>query len=308
MTATTTNANGEAHTATATAQSDQLQPLPPPTTSTALARPRMSEEDFRMALEPASFNDVGKLAGFIAKSGMFKVKSMEDALVRIMTGRALGLPMFASLKGIYSIEGSVGLEARLKVAICNQRPDCEYFYCEERSATKSTWVAKRRGRPNEQRLTFTIEEATAAGLIDRGATPDKQKMNNWNRWPADMCSARASGKLADLVWPEAALGLQTREEIEDERAGAITTTGETMPDVPLAPAHAAPQRDFASEAALLKQRIHDAAGKPKEEKAAIRTAVAKFLEEADPEIANDVRAYYNLTIGTKPAASTGGQP
>lgn len=305
MTATTTNANGEANTATATAQSEQLQPLPPPAASTALARPRMSEEEFRMALEPNTFNDVGKLAGFIAKSGMFKVKSMEDALVRIMTGRALGLPMFASLKGIYSFDGSVGIEAKLKVALCHQRSDCEYFRCTERSMTKATYVAKRRGDP-EMSLTFTIEEAAAAGLLDRGADEKARKADVWQRWRADMLCAKASGKLADIVWPEAALGLPSREDLEDERASTITTTGETMPDLPQAPAHAA-ERDFASEAALLKQRIHDSSGAPKEEKAAIRAAVAKFLAEADPEIANDVRGYYNSTLGAKPAP-TGAQP
>lgn len=310
MTATTTNANGEAPpTATTTAHEPPLPPLPAvtQTQSTALARPRLTEEEFRMALEPTSFKDVGTLAGFIVKSGLFKVKSMEDALVRIMTGRALGLPMFASLKGIYSIDGAVGLEARTKVAICSQRSDCEYFYCEERTATSSTWVAKRRGRPKEQRLTFKIEEAIAAGLLDRGATPEKKNMNNWNRWPADMCSARASGKLADLVWPEAALGLPTREELEDDRDRTVTTTGETVPEAPFAPPQAAPARDFASEADDLKQRIADSSGRPKEEKQALRAAIEKFLREADADSANDVRTFYNMTLGAKPAP-TGAQP
>lgn len=263
----------------------------PPVTSTALARPRAPDDEFRLALEPSSFQQAGTIAGHILKSGMFKVKSLDDALIRIMTGRALGLPMFASLRGIYSVNGAVGLESKLKVALCLQRPDCEYFYCTERSATQSTWVAKRKGRPKEQSLTFTIAEAKMAGLLDYD-TPEKKAAAAWTRFPADMLVARASGKLADLVWPEASYGLPSTDELEDMRA--IDTTGETVAPVVDVP-QAAPARDFSTEADALKQRIVDA--KTPEARKAVRAEIAKFIEVCGEPYATEIGNFYNMTYG-----------
>jgi hypothetical protein len=274
--------------------------------STALAKiGNAGDRSDRMALEPANFGELSKLAMYVVKSGLFKVTSMEDAFVRVMTGRALGLPMFASLKGIYSVGGAVGLESKLKVALCRQRPDCEHFRCLERSATSATWEAKRKGDP-AFKLTFTIEEAKAAGLLDY-ATPEKKAAAAWTRFPADMLMARASGKLADIVFPEASLGLPSKEELEDERA--ILTTGESVPDVE--PTVAPPnviinQRDFDAEAQALKDKI--AAAQGADGRKALRPEIAQFLREADPENAASIKAFYNIACGVKrETAQEGGQ-
>lgn len=256
------------------------------------ARPS-TEDEFRMMLEPQTFLQVGILAGHVVKSGMFRVKSIDDAIIRIMTGRALGLPMFAALKGIFSFDGNSGIESKLKVAICLKRSDCEYFYCEERSAKSCTWVAKRKGRPKEQRLTYTIEEARASGLLTY-ATPEKTAAAAWTRFPADMLVARASGKLADLVWPDASYGLPTREELEDERA--ITTTGETVVE-PTTPPMAVPVRDFEAEADRIKARIVAANAKGPDERKALRAEVIAFLADAPGDIADGVKRFYSMGAG-----------
>ena len=276
-------------------------PFGSPAQSTALAKIGGANADRsdRMALEPANFGELSKLAMYVIKSGLFKVTSMEDAFVRIMTGRALGLPMFASLKGIYSVGGAVGLESKLKVALCRQRPDCEYFRCTERSMTRATYVAKRKGDP-EMSLTFTIEEAKAAGLLDY-ATPEKKAAAAWTRFPADMLMARASGKLADIVFPEASLGLPSKEELEDERA--ILTTGETVPEAPGAPpAVLVQQRDFDAEVVVLQNKIMATTGP--EDRKALRPEIAKFLAEADPENAATIKNLYNMACAGRGGASS----
>lgn len=271
-------------------------PPPEPPTSTALTHVAHAPDAFKMMLEPQTFKEAQAAAAMVHAAQMFKVKSPADAMVRIMTGRALGLPMFASLKGIFSIDGAVGLEAKLKVALCNGRSDCEYFYCEERTPTKSTWVGKRRGRPKEQRLTFTIEEARAAGLLDRGDTPEKQRMNNWNRYPADMLIARASSRLADLLWPEASLGLSSKEELED--AQVIDTVGEPVPE-PMPP-QAAPLRDFAKECEALKQEIKASAPDGRK---ALRAKVETWRAEAGEPWAGEVGECYNAEAAKWRAAA-----
>lgn len=271
-----------------------------PATSQAIVRATPQEtDDFRLALEPTNYADAGKMAALIASVGMFKVKSPADALVRIMTGRALGLPMFASLKGIFSTpDGAVGIESKLKVALCLARPDCDYFRCTERSMTKATYVAKRRGQEPFS-LTFTIEEAEAAGLLDRGDTPEKKKANNWTRWRADMLMARASGRVADIVFPEASLGLPSREDLDDEMVGEVVTTSAASQLSAAPPAQVAPARDWEKESEDLKQTIADAKT-PNDLKAA-RAMVAKFAEEAGEPWGSDLKTAYN-TMTKSPAS------
>lgn len=287
-------------------------PTHPPATSTALAVPQSAApvraDDFRMMLEPTNFDQVRVMAAMVASTGMFRCISPEDGAIRIMAGRALGLPMFASLKGIYSIQGrdpdgnvirSVGIESKLKVALALKMSVCEYLRCTERSATVATYVAKRRGEP-EFKLSFTIQEAKDAGLFDRGDNPEKQKLNNWNRWTADMLMSKASGKIVDIVFPEACLGLDTTEDLYD----AIETTGESVQAqaAPPPPRQAAPMRDFGKEGYAIKEKI--LAAKTADEKKTIRKDVEKFCEEAGDPWASDVKRFYNTTVpkAEKPAA------
>lgn len=287
------------------------EPVPP---SLAIVKsPSPTDDAFRLALEPQNYEACKTMAALVAKAGLFKVRSPEDAVIRIMTGRALGLPMFASLKGIFSTpDGSVGIEAKLKVALAWQRPECEYIRCTERTMTRASYVAKRRGQP-EFPLSFTIEEAKAAGLLDRGDTPDKQKMNNWNRWTADMLMARASGRIVDIVFPEACLGLPSAEELYDDRSnelvGEVVTGGVSekaaTPAQPT-PRQAAPARDFAADALALKQAIADA--KTPVDRKAARAMVAKFVEEAPSELGEEVKRAYNMLIGAAPQAQPASAP
>lgn len=256
----------------------------PETTSRALARSAptamapapFDAEAFRMQLEPAGYDQAGKLAASVFAAKMFKTRDVNDALVRIMTGRALGLPAFASLSGLFSFDGTVGIYAKVKVALARRRPECEYIRCTERSATKATYVAKRRGE-DAFSLTFTIEEAKTAGLLAK---------DNWKNWPADMCMARASSKIVDIVFPEACLGLPSIEEVQDR---TIDTTGDTVYEPP---PQAAPPRDFAAEAQALQDEIASCA--TPETRKSVRGKVAKFLEDAPDLVGASVKEFYNF--------------
>ena len=276
--------------------------------STALAM-QGSDDAFWLALEPRNFQECLVVAKMVFDAKMFRVKSAEDAMLRIMTGRALHLPMFAALKGLYSVEAKdgsgsqIGIEAKLKVAMCLRRSDCEYLEFIERTAEKATWVAKRRGRP-EKTLTFTYQEAIEAGLVDRGEDESKKKMNNWNRFKADMLTARCSGRLADLIWPEASLGLESKEDLDD---GVIDVPGETVSEtVRPMPVQAAPVRDFAAEAGVLKQRI-DKVQTPEELKA-LRADFAVFKKEAPGAISDEVQEHYAKVHGGKAKGQAAQQP
>jgi 5'-3' exonuclease len=170
--------------------------------------------EWNKQLEPRSMSEAGQLAKWVHESRQFSAYGTPQAvLATVLAGRELGLQAMASLRSIHIVEGKPTLSADLIRALAMQHPDCRYFRCTERVTTpgeeRATFVTKRGDDP-EMSLTYTIEEAKAAGLIRNGS--------GWVKNPADMCVARASAKLARLVYPEATFGLYLREELEEGRA------------------------------------------------------------------------------------------
>lgn len=286
MSATTTPVNGE---------NVKMEDYAAPTTAIVRAQGG-SDDAFRFALEPSGFKEAQSVAQIIAQTGMCGVKSPQEALVRLMTGRTLGIPSFVALQHVYDVEGRPSLSAKLKVALCLRHPDCEYFEHVESDHQHAVYKAKRRGQ-TEKRVTFTIEDATRAGLI-------KEK-SNWVKWPRRMVQARASSELADIVFPDACMGMPTVEESRDEANAARDEemAGEVVVIRPQ-PAQAAAMRDFGDEMALLKDKI---AGSTAENRKALREELKRFSEEAGEPYAGELRAFY-ATESEKWKATSGAKP
>jgi len=96
MTATATpkTTNGEAAKASA-------QPQALPAQSTAMVAVN-TDEDYRRALEPAGLGDGYKLAAIVTQSRMFGIATEGEALIRMGTGRSLGLSVWHALRLIYT--------------------------------------------------------------------------------------------------------------------------------------------------------------------------------------------------------------
>jgi hypothetical protein len=117
----------------------------------------------------------------------------------------MGLPAMASLRAMHIVEGKPTLAADFIRALVVRSGLVEYFRCSERTPDRATFIIKRKDEP-EMSLTYTLEEARAAGLV--------KPKSGWERNAADMLVARASSKLARLVCPEITFGLYAREEFE----------------------------------------------------------------------------------------------
>jgi 5'-3' exonuclease len=158
------------------------------------------------ALEPRSARDTMAIARVLFDSRFFAGYGNPQAVAAIIfAGRELGLGMMASLRGFHSVKGRVCMAADLMRALVMASPVCEYFTCTERSATKATWVTKRKGDPTSTTLTYTIEEAKAAGLITPGS--------GWEKHIFDMIAKTASSKLARLVYADVTFGIYSAEEM-----------------------------------------------------------------------------------------------
>jgi len=102
------------------------------------------------------------------------------------------------------IDGKPTLKADAIRALILRSGKADYFRIVERSATVCTFATKRKGDP-EVTLSYTFEEAQAAGLV--------KPNSGWVKNPADMLVARASAKLARLVYPDVIHGLYAPEEL-----------------------------------------------------------------------------------------------
>jgi hypothetical protein len=102
------------------------------------------------------------------------------------------------------------MSADLIRSLVMKSSECEYFKCIERDAVHATFVTKRKDYP-EVSLTFTIEEGKQAFIGDDKAW----ERSGWGRVPADMCVARASSKLARLVYADVVFNMYSPEELEN---------------------------------------------------------------------------------------------
>lgn len=184
-------------------------PLPAPTPqieqTTALAR--VEPGDWNHTLEPSSLGQALKLATGLANSRLYtRYPNAEAIWAVIIRGREMGLGALTALDAFHVIEGKPSPSAHLLIARCKQHPDCEYFQMISSDATSAEYETKNRRNPRPTRLKYTIEQATAAGLL--------AKPGNWTKRPDEMLRKTAAVQLGRIEYPEVMLGLISAEEVE----------------------------------------------------------------------------------------------
>lgn len=207
--------------------------------------------DPRAACAPSSLAQVQRLADVVAASGLYGVKSAEEAMIRMMTGMELGLSAMQSIRGVYVIETQgvrrPSLAADMMVGVVKMRGDtCSYFRLIESSDTIATYETQRRGEPQPVKLSYTIQQANTAGLTGKGT---------WKAHPAAMLRARCSSALARIVYPDLVNGLYDPDEIED----APRSTASTVSTVIEAKAQTSARPSDASALGDIYQRLEAAA-------------------------------------------------
>lgn len=188
-------------------------PAAPKPTQAALVpivEPAPAPAKWELQLEPRSMTEAKTLAGMMHESRLFLGSYGHPAAIlsTILAGRELGLQAMAALRGIHIVEGRPALSASLMVALILRSGLAEYFRPVSLSAETVTFETKRKGRGEKAiSYSYTLYEARAAGLV-------KEK-SGWAKNPQDMLVARASSKLARLVYPDLLFGLYTPEELRE---------------------------------------------------------------------------------------------
>lgn len=173
--------------------------------------------------EDQQYELMKKQAGAFFRSAMFPdLKSHEQAVVKVMIGKELGLNAFASITGIHMVQGKPVIGANLiATMIANHRAynyrilkstkevcEIEFYESKDKIVNKDTAVGS---------VCFTIQEAQEAGLLGK---------DNWKKYPSDMLFARAisrgARRFAPGIFGGAAVYTPDEMGVDTDEDGVIT--------------------------------------------------------------------------------------
>lgn len=166
------------------------------------------------ALEPRGPAQAWQIAQTLYASRLFGAFPNAEAIMAIvMTGREMGLGAVTSLRSFHLIEGKACPHSHLLIGLVMKSPLCEYFTMIQSDDKSATYETRRKGHQEPVRLTYTFEQAHAAGL-DR---PTKSgKPSNWHSRPDEMIRKTCGVQLARAVYPDVTMGLYSAEEMGAE--------------------------------------------------------------------------------------------
>jgi hypothetical protein len=172
--------------------------------------------DSNSYLTKENFEHYFRIANMMAKSEMvtkgYKDKP-QDVLIAMEYGRSLGLGALQAIQNIAVINGRPSLYGDAVLAVCSGHPDFEDIKEEQilSAANKVigyTCTVKRKNRsPVTQ--SFTIDDATAAGLLGR--------QGPWKTNQARMLQMRARAFALRDSFADALGGVRVVEEVQDYR-------------------------------------------------------------------------------------------
>jgi 5'-3' exonuclease len=162
--------------------------------------------DYERQLEPQSMNQAVQLAQLLFKARLFGAYGTPEAVLStVLSGRELGLSAMASLRAFHIVEGKPTMAADALRALVLKSGKAKYFRCTERTAERATFETQRGDDPPFS-LSYTVAEAQVAGVV--------KPNSGWVKHSADMCIARASAKLARLIYPDVCAGLYDPNEFD----------------------------------------------------------------------------------------------
>lgn len=173
-----------------------------------------------LAIIPRTLAEVVDLTERLSKSTLVPkalVGKPADQLLIIMTGQEMGLAPFAAMRGLWALDGRVGMYADTMVALALSSGAAKYFRRVEESDSSVTYETLRTGEAAPRRCTWTKAMALTAGLNTK---------DNHRLYPKQLLASRAKAELARDVYPDVFAGVYTPEEL---------TGGSAMisPDLPI---------------------------------------------------------------------------
>lgn len=183
----------------------------------------VNTSEFAGWLDTNLFNQMWRGAQALSRSDFlptaFKGK-VENCFVGLQMAVRLSIDPMLLMQHMYIVHGRPGIEAKLAIALVNQRGPftgpLEWRFEGTGKTLKCTCYATHKvtGRVCEQSITYTMVEAE--GWLKPKGKPDGFQMpSKWVTMPEIMFQYRAAMFLARLHCPEVLMGMKTTDELED---------------------------------------------------------------------------------------------
>ena len=153
--------------------------------------------------EIVALQDIERAGSYVAKSGLFGVKTPEQAIALMLVAQAEGRSPFEAARDYHIIQGKPSLKAEAMLARFQQAGG-KVKWLESTDTKCSAEFSHPQG--GTLTVTWTIERAKQAGLTGK---------DNWKAYPAQMLRARCISEGVRAVFPGATSGMYTPEEIRD---------------------------------------------------------------------------------------------
>jgi hypothetical protein len=200
------------------------------TSPTSLTVQSAGQVDRPETFAPRNLKEAFEFAHMVLISGMApksytEIQDPEKARAAIVVALQLGLEVgFQPMQALQSIasinqmpciwgDGALGLIKSKGVLEYIKEDDFDVI----KANKKATCIVKRRGEPNEVKITFSYQDAIDAKLFTR---------NVWAVYPYRMCQLRARAFALRNTFPDVLKGLAIREEVEDYEPVNVTPTPE----------------------------------------------------------------------------------
>lgn len=163
--------------------------------------------------------EVFQVADAFFQSGLFTdLKSAQQAVVKILAGRELGLGPFAAMNGIDIIKGRTSVSANILAGAIKRSG--RYSYKVVRHTDSECLIHFFEDGVKSGESLFTMDDARRAGLVGK---------ENWKKYPKNMLFARALSSGARWHCPDATAG---PVYLEDELGGGTVEDVPTFEDAP----------------------------------------------------------------------------
>ncbi len=171
--------------------------------------------------EIVALQDIERAGNYIAKSGLFGVKTPEQAIALMLVAQAEGRNPFEAARDYHIIQGRPALKADSILARFQQAGGSVRWI--ELSDTKA--VAEfSHPQGGKVIIDWDLDRAKRAGLLGK---------ENWRNYPRQMLRARVISEGVRTVFPGVCVGTYTVEEVQDMAASVPATSQEyTFVDPP----------------------------------------------------------------------------
>jgi len=172
-------------------------------------RNHMNTNTNTLAVSQPSMGEMERMALAIAKSGLFGMKSPEQALALGLLAVSENKP-FASICAEYDvIQNRPALKSQACLARFQQAGGTIQWITR---TDKECTIEGKHPAGGTLKVTWTWERATAAGLTGK---------SNWKQYPTAMLSSRCVAELVRAIYPACLNGVYLAEEVQDFDTKAV---------------------------------------------------------------------------------------